>query len=38
MDGASGLFCGSKVGKAQHAHENGSMKTREIAYFGVHGW
>jgi hypothetical protein len=26
MDGASRLFCGSKVGKAQHAHENASTK------------
>jgi hypothetical protein len=28
MDGASRLFCGSKVGKAQHSHQNGSTKTR----------
>jgi hypothetical protein len=28
MDGASRLFCGSKVGKAQHAHENASTKMR----------
>jgi hypothetical protein len=28
MDGASRLFCGSMVGKAQHVHENASTKTR----------
>ena len=28
MDGASRLFCGSMMGKAQHAHENTSTKTR----------
>jgi hypothetical protein len=39
MDGASRLFCGSKMGKAQHSQENASTKTREITYcLGVHGW
>jgi hypothetical protein len=28
MGGASRLFCGSTVGKAQHSHQNNSTKTR----------